>query len=303
MINTDGIKNEPGQHRVKKGQDINIAILKAVATISLTLFLSAIMPGFAHAEVLQVPLCPDASFYVHPWTVDDGTPLNTVMGVVRRADGYLWVATRFGLFRFDGENFESVSQLSEAALPGVVTPVLCEDRRGRLWLTKIKSNVVCVDDGEIRVFTPRDGLPQQTPLSIAEDKEGAVWISYYNPTAPLCRIKDGLVQTFDFAPGGTDKSPTLLAGDSHGQLWFARGRQVGVLRDQHLVPLQTLERPVTCITAVRSGGLWVSDGRQVFKYRDGEPLKSLGSVSSSGIVNCLYEDRRGRLWVASSSSQ
>src|SRR5688572_10139128 len=42
------------------------------------------------------------------WQLDEGLPNNFVVGTARTADGYLWVATRLGLARFDGVRFELV---------------------------------------------------------------------------------------------------------------------------------------------------------------------------------------------------
>jgi peptide-methionine (S)-S-oxide reductase len=58
MMNTYGIKIESGPQRGRKGEEIYLSIAKIVAAISLILFLSAIVPGFAHAEVLQVEFDP-----------------------------------------------------------------------------------------------------------------------------------------------------------------------------------------------------------------------------------------------------
>ena len=174
------------------------------------------------------PVAGASSFYVRSWTVDDGTPANTVMGVVRRADGYLWVATRVGLFRFNGEEFKSVPQVSAAALPEVVTPVMCEDRRGRMWVSK-SGSVACVDGADVRVFRTGDGLPNQVLFGMVEDKDGSLWVSYQSVTSPLCRIREGKVEAIGpVAAGVTGDDITLLARDPRGQIWFASGCRVGV---------------------------------------------------------------------------
>ncbi|HVM96633.1 MAG TPA: hypothetical protein VMT89_09605 [Candidatus Acidoferrales bacterium] len=39
------------------------------------------------------------------WTFKDGAP-EGVQAIAQTADGYLWLGTQFGLFRFDGRRFE-----------------------------------------------------------------------------------------------------------------------------------------------------------------------------------------------------
>ena len=248
------------------------------------------------------PMAGAPSFYVRSWTVDDGTPTNTVMGVVRRTDGYLWVATRVGLFRFNGEEFKSVPRVSAAALPDFVTPAMCEDSRGRIWLGKF-GVVACVGGADIRVFRPGDGLPDGKPWGMAEDKDGSVWVSYQSPAVPLCRIREGKVEALGpTAAGVSGGDITLLVRDPRGPIWFASGCQLGVLRDGRLVTLLTRERPVTCIAAAGHGGVWFGDGAGIWSAREDGRVGPMGEVPG-GMVSVLHEDGRGQLWVACNSEK
>ena len=44
-------------------------------------------------------------FVTRTWQKENGLPSNTVYSVVQSADGYLWLATKAGVFRFDGAHF------------------------------------------------------------------------------------------------------------------------------------------------------------------------------------------------------
>lgn len=259
--------------------------------VSLWLLLSGTVLAYGTAE----PWFPEPSFFVRPWTVDDGTADNTAMGALRRTDGYMWVVTRVGLFRYDGEKYISAPHVSISALPGVVTPVMLEDRRGRLWLTRDNGAVICIDGSNTRIFTTQDGLPGLKPYSMAEDGEGSIWISYF-AAAPLFRIKDAQVQDFASADGLAGEDATRLIHDARGSIWFVRGRQVGIMRDGRQEPLLTKELPVIRVAAVGNGGIWLSDGRYIWKCGESGLLEPLGQVPA-GAVKVMYEDRRGRLWV------
>ena len=43
---------------------------------------------------------------VRTWQSDEGLPDNTVVGIEQTPDGFLWVATKTGLLRFDGVRFQ-----------------------------------------------------------------------------------------------------------------------------------------------------------------------------------------------------
>src|SRR5262245_53248430 len=45
----------------------------------------------------------DVSQYAHTaWTIRGGFAKGTISSIAQTADGYLWIGTDFGLFRFDG---------------------------------------------------------------------------------------------------------------------------------------------------------------------------------------------------------
>ena len=251
--------------------------------------------GVGRAGPVTAAFPEEKTFFVRAWRVEDGTPANTVVGVARRPDGYLWVATRTGLFRFDGENFQPCPQVSAAALPGLMVPVMLRDRRNRLWLAKDRGAMACVDGAATRVFTIRDGLPDLQPVSMAEDGEGAIWISY--AAGPLYQIKDARVQPCEATAGMSGQEASWLIADRQGQIWFARGGGVGVLRAGRFATLLTLEQPALRLAAARGGGVWLSDGQKVWKFKEGGKLELLGRIPA-GQVKLLREDQPGRLWAA-----
>jgi ligand-binding sensor domain-containing protein len=52
------------------------------------------------------------------WTVDNGLPVNSILGIVRGRDGYIWLLTSAGLVRFDGLNFQL---FDHSNIPGLAT--------------------------------------------------------------------------------------------------------------------------------------------------------------------------------------
>jgi signal transduction histidine kinase/ligand-binding sensor domain-containing protein len=133
---------------------------------------------------------------------------------------------------------------------------------------------------------------------MAEDKDGSMWVSYQSPEVPLCRIREGKEEALGPAAAGVSGTDeTWLVRDPRGPIWFASGRQIGVLRDGRLVTLLTRERPVTCIAAAGRGGVWFSDGAGIWSAREDGRVEPLGEVPG-GMVSVLHEDGRGQLWVA-----
>src|SRR5271165_2130122 len=56
-----------------------------------------------------------SQYIVDHWTSKNGFPGRQVSAFAQTPDGYLWVGTSNGLFRFDGFNFVSAQELDPAS--------------------------------------------------------------------------------------------------------------------------------------------------------------------------------------------
>jgi len=83
--------------------------VKAIFALSRILFLWGVVGlliGGGNGSAASIELSDySRDFVVQNWTVDDGLPQNSVLGITQTPDGYLWFATYNGLVRFDGVKF------------------------------------------------------------------------------------------------------------------------------------------------------------------------------------------------------
>ena len=108
------------------------------------------------------------------WSAKDGIP-GPVQAIAQTPDGYLWLGTRAGLYRFDGLQFISW----EAAPGGEKLPrssitSLFTARDGSLWIGFVSTSVGRLRKGVLRTYTAGDGLLRRVQ-SFAEDRNGAIW--------------------------------------------------------------------------------------------------------------------------------
>ena len=96
-------------------------------------FLSAIL-----AVLSLVPsafaLSPDlriTQLYHTAWTAKDGAPTG-VESLAQTSDGYLWISSAAGLFRFDGVRFERIDTVGGQHLPSTNVMSLLAPRSGGL---------------------------------------------------------------------------------------------------------------------------------------------------------------------------
>ena len=77
----------------------------------------------------------DISQYAHTaWTVRDGFSLGNIYAIAQTPDGYLWLGTEFGLFRFDGVRSLPWQPPEGQHLPDRNINSLLVTREGTLWI-------------------------------------------------------------------------------------------------------------------------------------------------------------------------
>lgn len=113
-------------------------------------------------------------------SVNDGLSQGMVFDILQSRDGFLWIATKDGLNRYDGYRFETY-------LPNPFDPFsaganeirqIFEDERGRMWLG-YEGGLDVFLPGEERFFhLPMSGVPGFTRYvsAFAEMPDGSVWL-------------------------------------------------------------------------------------------------------------------------------
>src|SRR5215207_8006501 len=133
--------------------------------------------GGAPPEVRAADLPSVLTEYsVASWGQKDGFPLGNTWSIVQDEDGYLWLGTDTGLFRFDGVRFLAwTPPETEPPLRGSVRSLLVA-RDGGLWIGYGESGrAVRLHRGESRIDGESDGLPRAAVTAVAEDPAGSIW--------------------------------------------------------------------------------------------------------------------------------
>jgi ligand-binding sensor domain-containing protein len=121
-------------------------------------------------------ISPDITF-TH-LTEKDGLSLNLVNGIVQDNEGIMWIATAFGLNRYDGQRFyvfkKDKNDPKSIAHNGISS--LCKDLDGNIWGTT-EDGIFCYDQKKkyfINYKTTETDLFPSTH-SIVCDKNGQIW--------------------------------------------------------------------------------------------------------------------------------
>ena len=98
-----------------------------------------------------------AQFAHTSWGPKEGAP-SPVTALAQTSDGYLWVGSAEGLYRFDGATFERYEHQSGGPFPvGSVTALLALPNED-LWIAFVPGKISRLRNGNATAYTPRAGV-------------------------------------------------------------------------------------------------------------------------------------------------
>jgi len=236
----------------------------------------------------------DISQYAHTaWKIRDGFTKGYISSIAQTPDGYLWLGTEFGLYRFDGVRAVPWQPPEGQQLPSSYIRHVMAARDGTLWIATQKG-LASWKDGKLTTYPE---LPGKIPTALLEDREGTVWVGVAQPGV-LCAIRGAKAQCY--GSGSFGMSINALCEDRNGNLWVAG---MGVLWRWAPGTPQRYELPPD----VPYTYLLNEDDRGVFLLGTNNGLKEFadGKIQSyavpgmaSGIRAWPYRSMDGSIWLS-----
>jgi signal transduction histidine kinase/ligand-binding sensor domain-containing protein len=157
------------------------------------------------------------------WRVQDGIFGGAPSSVVQTKDGFLWIGTRSGLYRFDGAQFTPFMSPSGEQLRSPRITSLLAARDGSLWIGT-GATIAHWHEGTLTQYPDIKGFSFGRIFHIVEDQEGVIWFVRGGPaddTGPLCRITDSVPRCYSKKDGILfDYSGGFLLVGEPGKLWI-----------------------------------------------------------------------------------
>lgn len=139
------------------------------------LWLAACLLFFQLSCWAEIPSPLLADFTHTAWgRLQDG-PVD-VLKITQTTDGWLWVATATGLFRFDGVRFERVDNVYGHPLDSSNVIGLTADKTGGLWVGYRLGGVTLFRPDRMREYGDAEGLPTGGVIHIEAVDDGSVWV-------------------------------------------------------------------------------------------------------------------------------
>lgn len=274
-------------------------------------------------------------FDIKHWSSGDGLSSNSVRSVSQDAQGFIWLATLYGLNRFDGVQFEHFTMEQHRHLASNAVTRLLHDSRGYMWVGT-KAGLSGLDPLTL-TFDRYPILAEVT--SIIEVRPGEVWVAADH----LFRVVDGKVSRVEQIKAQV--SQLELVGE---QVWVSSTEKLYLINPDGDVqsfnlPAELMQTPVYDLywskdrlhiaaepgffhlepdgsvtqcqlpdnnnTAVykllkdSSGNNWISAHRKLFHKHVNQEWQHItgDELGSYPWFSDIFEDREQNIWLASFS--
>ena len=235
-----------------------------------------------------------------------------ILSLVADSQGRVWIATTKGLLRYSDAGPPQF--MSEGLSVGSVF----EDRQANLWFGTGSHGVYKSSGDFIVNYTKADGLPDQSLVSLVEDRQGRIYAGM--ETGGAIEIADGKITPLPSQLPPFAGSHKRMLYDSHGDYWqlttaglyhfkgprldFHTGKKItiadGIRPGDKYFGLGIYEDPTGRIWCGGERELYTLDlnqkGPAVFKRLPLDGSLGLPEGKHFELLHCVISDRSGALW-------
>lgn len=255
--------------------------------ILIVFFLSAV--GQGAAQVLPF----------RSYSIENGLSQAVVNDLLQDDDGYLWVATGYGLNRFDGIQFRNYYE--EDSLASNKTHALFQDSKGVIWVGSeggvnkiVKDSILAVPD-----LNP---LSSSTVLDIFEDSQGNYWFATDGQGVWYYEHAEGEITQYITVHGLAGNRVRAIAEDDKGTIWFATREGLTSLKNGNLRTYTVADglpdEKLRDMVVAEDGSLWIAT-RGGLSHFAGNRFTNY--TEEDGLVNNRIQsislDENGNVWI------
>ncbi len=233
------------------------------------------------------------------WDLGGGAPGN-IKAIAQGRDGFLWLGTSTGLYRFDGIRFEHVTPEDDDPRRSQQVTALLAASNGDIWVGYDFGGIARWRDGRLRGANPTK--PRGGVIALIEGSDGAIWVAANSAgTTILNRLAGGRWTLFDGSRGLGGGIESIAAGRG-GSLYAAAQDGVYALRrgGQRFGRIAATGITNGALAGETSGAIWLADNRGLRRLDRPRQVLSVPAASTPYVNRQLLVDRDGTIWIAGS---
>jgi ligand-binding sensor domain-containing protein len=231
---------------------------------------------------------------------NEGRDLDGIHHFTLAGNGSLWLGTNHGLRVIGNTSADPKSPYVKDMISA-----MREDHDGNMWLGTEGHGLYRVHDRQETFFRAPVNLPDNSILSILEDRERNIWVGTADGLVRLSTPDVSVLNTGDALSG--DNVLTVYCGH-RGELWLTTvtGRLFQYVNDE--LNAKELPPPATALRfrgtfEDHAGTFWFGTGSQGFvrfvkgkatRFTDADGLRNNG-------IQAFFEDRDRNLWIGTTS--
>jgi ligand-binding sensor domain-containing protein/signal transduction histidine kinase len=232
------------------------------------------------------------------WGVEKGLPGGTVTAIAQTSDGYLWIGTDRGLFRFDGLAFYQFERaLSDPFRIGPVRALLV-DASDDLWISLQNSQLFRYHNGKVELIR---GDIESGTTTIAREASGAALLS----STAMARGTSGAILLSSSDSGTLTYSDNRFRRLSAAVLPADDGRVANSeVPDQGATPfswfdhLAALTSVVISMVQTEDGKIWLgTERRGLFYLQEGRVSSAVNGRRDVTKITCFLPFHNSELWI------
>ena len=230
------------------------------------------------------------------WTLGDGAPGN-IRAIVQGRDGYLWLGTATGLYRFDGIVFERIVPVDQDRYRSPQVTALLAARNGDIWVGYDFGGVAVFRGGVLKGANPAP--PVGGVNRIVEGRDGAIWFAVESKgKLVLSRLSHGHWSWFGPGQGVSDTDIGDILSTSEGIYLSARPKML-LLRTgaSRFNDTGISVEDYTALAESPGGRLWLWASDKIRSVSNTRPMYRTGPVTTPYVFPRPAFDHDGNLWL------
>lgn len=242
--------------------------------------------------------------------IEEGLSQNTVNGIYKDKEGFIWIATGDGLNRYNGHEIKVYrnTRKKNETLSNLIRGRIAEDSRGNIWFGT-ESGFYFVNKYSslpVEGFSSKKNGLQFTELYLRFILRDTLWFTSYEHGIGYFSIDRKTYGFYPWPDKGDASIPFNLRISTHAESIFYIGADAKKIysfncRNKKNTIIKVFNEPLSYFTANENGNYYFSKENKIYTFSDRRPqavcLTTGKELPSKSQISGIIHDKKNRLWI------